>query len=351
MSIRCLSYRLAAVLALLGFFSGSAAAQQKLSSYQADVSQSSVSGLSSGAFMASQFHVAFSSTMVGAGIIAGGPFYCAGAFPFTSFLINALTICETPLPGLEPNPATLLSSAKIFAQAGRIDDLTNMKKQKVYLFSGKNDHTVTTAVVTQAAAFYKLAGVAMKNMHFVHNSPAGHAILTNNQQDAACATTATPYINNCKFNLSQVILPYIYGKLNAPAVRLSGHIIAFDQREFITSSLASMSETAYLYVPDSCISQSCKVHVVFHGCEQSVADIGDKFFTTTGYNELADSNNILVLYPQVQASALIPYNPKGCWDFWGYSSSNPFEPDFYSKQGPQMAAVKAMLDRLGQARQ
>jgi poly(3-hydroxybutyrate) depolymerase len=36
-----------------------------------------VSGISAGAFMASQFHVAFSSRVEGVGILAGGPFYCA----------------------------------------------------------------------------------------------------------------------------------------------------------------------------------------------------------------------------------------------------------------------------------
>jgi poly(3-hydroxybutyrate) depolymerase len=112
-----------------------------------------------------------------------------------------------------------------------------------------------------------------------------------------------------------------------------------------------MSDTGYAYIPKSCASQICRVHVAFHGCEQGATQIGNLFYSTTGYNELADSNNIIVLYPQVQASDLIPYNPKGCWDFWGYSSPNQFAPNFYSRQAPQMGAVKAMLDRLSQARQ
>lgn len=46
-----------------------------LPAYNADLSQTSVSGLSSGAFMAAQFSVAYSSLVVGAGVVAGGPFY------------------------------------------------------------------------------------------------------------------------------------------------------------------------------------------------------------------------------------------------------------------------------------
>src|SRR5215213_1995149 len=42
-----------------------------------DRSSITVSGLSSGAFFAHQFHVAYSSLVKGAGIVAGGPYGCA----------------------------------------------------------------------------------------------------------------------------------------------------------------------------------------------------------------------------------------------------------------------------------
>jgi poly(3-hydroxybutyrate) depolymerase len=41
-----------------------------------DPSKVTVSGLSSGGFMAVQMHVAYSSVFSGAGIFAGGPYYC-----------------------------------------------------------------------------------------------------------------------------------------------------------------------------------------------------------------------------------------------------------------------------------
>jgi len=43
------------------------------SSFNVDLAENSVSGLSSGAYMAVQFHIAFSSTLKGTAIIAGGP--------------------------------------------------------------------------------------------------------------------------------------------------------------------------------------------------------------------------------------------------------------------------------------
>ena len=38
--------------------------------------QTSVSGLSFGAFMAVQLQVDYSDSIIGAGVVAGGPYYC-----------------------------------------------------------------------------------------------------------------------------------------------------------------------------------------------------------------------------------------------------------------------------------
>ena len=51
----------------------------KLSGYNADIGESSISGISSGAFMAVQFATAWSSVIKGVGVVAGGPFWCAKA--------------------------------------------------------------------------------------------------------------------------------------------------------------------------------------------------------------------------------------------------------------------------------
>ena len=85
--------------------------------------------------------------------------------------------------------------------------------------------------------------------------------------------------------------------------------------------------------------------MAIHGCVQSVESVGDKFYTETGYNRWADTNKMLVLYPQVNKSALNPYNPKGCWDWWGYSGG-----DYAQKSGVQMKAIMRMTQRLAQPR-
>jgi hypothetical protein len=50
-----------------------------LSGYGASIGESSISGVSSGAFIAVQFATAWSAIIKGVGIVAGGPFWCAEA--------------------------------------------------------------------------------------------------------------------------------------------------------------------------------------------------------------------------------------------------------------------------------
>jgi poly(3-hydroxybutyrate) depolymerase len=323
-----------------------------LPALQADLAQTTVSGLSSGAFMASQFAVIHSSIVKGVGIIAGGPYYCAGypgRAPFIPYLTNALTVCENPSASeVEPPDAVVLfNRAQGFAAAGQIDPLANLRGQSVYLFSGRSDQTVTTAVVDQARHFYALAGTT--RVRYRDDVDAGHGMVTDQRGDNACAVTAAPYFNNCQLALAAEILNFVYPGLKPPSTKLGGTLIRFDQRRFAAAS-SGMAADGYAYVPAACASQACRVHVAFHGCRQGVAAIGDHFYARAGYNLLADANNIVMLYPQVAPSAPFPYNPRGCWDFWGYASANPLQPDFFTRSGVQVRAVRAMLDRLAAPR-
>ncbi len=320
-----------------------------LPALNADLSQTSISGLSSGGFMAAQYEVAFSNSIVGAGIVAGGPFYCSGSFSSNSFIMNATTTCMRPI-GPGPDAAKLLEHAQLFAKEGKIDDLTGLKKHKVYIFSGTKDNTVTTKVVDQTMRFLELAGVPKENITYVKTKSSGHALITNNANDVACEITAPPFINDCDMYQAHDILKQIYGNINPPSNKLNGKFIAFNQREFIDSDRSSMDDEAFAYVPASCEKSQCKVHVALHGCQQGAAVIGDRYYKTTGYNEMADSNNIIVLYPQVKPSKSVPLNPRGCWDFWGYSSPDSAHPNFFSKDAPQIKAIDKMVKRLGQTR-
>ncbi|QND82430.1 extracellular catalytic domain type 2 short-chain-length polyhydroxyalkanoate depolymerase [Chromobacterium vaccinii] len=325
--------KLKSLLCLAAALPLAAWAADPLPAFHGDAKQSSVSGLSSGAFMAAQYQVAYSASVVGAGVVAGGPYYCAqGSLPGT-------VAC---MAGPPPQPAQLLASAKQFAAAGRIDPLADLAKRRVYLFSGTQDNTVRTPVVDAAASFFQLAGVPAAQIAYQKQLPAGHAQITPAYGND-CGATASPYINHCSwqgqgYDQAGLILQHIYGALQAKASALTGRIVRFNQKPYAAAG-SSLADEGFVYVPRACAEgEACKVHIALHGCQQYAGKVGDAFYAHAGYNNWADSNRILVLYPQTTTSAA---NPQGCWDWFGYTG-----PAYAWKSGLQMRALKAMADRL-----
>lgn len=320
------------------------AAEPTLTGYGADPQQTSVSGLSSGAFMAVQMQVAYSGSIIGAGVVAGGPYYCAA-----NSMVNA-GICMGQVPFMPPNPYVMAGFAKDFAKARSIDPLSNLSKRRIYVFSGTDDSVVRQPAVDATVSFFQQMGVNSEQLKYVKTVPSGHAVITPSYGND-CAANADPYISHCTvddkgYDQAQAILEHIYGPLNPRVDTPAGKVVSFNQRTYASAS-TGMADTGYLYVPESCTATgaNCKVHVAIHGCVQSVESVGDQFYKDTGYNNWADNNKLLVLYPQVNKSDN-PYNPKGCWDWWGYSGSN-----YAVKSGAQMKAINAMVKQLAQPAQ
>jgi poly(3-hydroxybutyrate) depolymerase len=346
------SRRLAALLPLVcaaaGLIPTGSLAAEALPKLGADLTQSSVSGLSSGAFMAVQIQVAHASDIAGAGIVAGGPFACAEsaasrAFPFwpiavTQNTAQALNKCMKTDWG-EPDPALSVERAKELADAGAIDPIAGLKPDNVYLFSGNEDETVTRPVVRAAAEFYKKAGVDPGNISLVEKE-GGHAFLTE-QGGAACGISEAPFVSDCNYNQAQAILAWIYGPLSAPSPEPSGRFIVFDQGDFSEPG-DGFADEGVVYVPNACADRpGCRIHIALHGCDQSREEIGDTFIKDSGFAEIADQNRLIVLFPQVKASTV---NRHGCWDWWGYTGL-----DYLGKDAPQIKAIWAMAEKLAAA--
>lgn len=333
---------------LLGFVTGVVcavvhAAPGALDSFNVDPTATTVSGISSGGYMANQFHVAFSSTVSGAGILAAGPYYCA-----KGNVATALTDCTTPTALDPPDTAYSIRVTDDNAARAEIDRTSYLANAKVWLFSGTLDTTVYPIVVDRLYEYYRHY-TNPANIAYVNTISAAHSMVTddyghpcdhagdgNNPDDI--------FINDCDYSAAGKLLQHLYGTLRAPATTLSGTIVEFDQSLYVADPVShSMNPTGYAYIPAACDDGAiCRIHVAFHGCRQQPARIGDKFYRFAGYNKWADTNKIIVLYPQTINSDLPPvYNPRGCWDWWGYDDAN------YAKQsGRQMHAVKVMIDTL-----
>ena len=294
-----------------------------------DKTQTSVSGLSSGGFMAAQLHVGYSATFAkGAGIVAGGPFYCA-----EGSIVNATGRCMASPAGIPTS--TLVNTTNSWANAGSIDPVANLQGSKVYLFSGSIDSTVKTGVMDALKTYYN-SFVPSANMVYKKDISAEHAMITDDF-GSACSTKGSPYINDCNFDLAGAMLGHIYGALNPrnSGTLPEGNFVEFNQSQFITNH--GMAPTGWAYIPQACTAGAqCRLHVVLHGCQQNVSLVQQKYVRNTGYNRWADTNNMVMLYPQTSTAAT-----NSCWDWWGYDSAN-----YAKKSGPQMAAIKAMVDQL-----
>lgn len=334
--------RIAAAAVLVGASLGTAHAAAALPRLNIDASQTTVSGLSSGAFMANQLGYAYSATFKGVGVFAGGPYMCAGHSNYTACMYNA-TISSTMLSTMQADINNWSGTSN--------DSKANVAGQKIFMFVGTSDFTVGPNPMNGVQTQYTNSGVPAASLSYVQRANTAHVFPTDfdSTGNNACNSSASPYISNCGYDGAGAMFARFYGTLtarnNAPA---AANYIQFDQTAFTTN--AGMASTGWVYVPASCAGGAvCKVHVALHGCVQNYDSVGDKFLKNTGYTRWADSNNIVVLFPQTKvdntshatAASGSLANPNGCWDWIGWYGGN-----FAQKSGTQQAAIKAMVDQL-----
>ena len=120
------------------------------------------------------------------------------------------------------------------------------------------------------------------------------------------------------------------------------NLFQFDQTEFFTGSDTSINDFGFVYIPSACSdgSTACRLHISYHGCAQDYASIGDVWADHAGYNDWAEANNIIVVYPYAKKDVSLG-NSNACWDWWGYTGD-----DYVLKKGVQMEFSKKVLDRL-----
>lgn len=338
----------ATLFVVAALFALPATGAERLAPYGANLSETSVSGLSSGAAMALQFHVAHSGIVKGAGIIAGIPYDCAEDSSNRAINNCMKPDADHPLP----SPTHLKDITDSLARSGAVDNVANLNDARVWLFSGRKDETVLPVVMDAARDYYALY-VPSDRIVYRKDIDAGHAMVTEDYGDKDCAATKSPFIVNCHFEAAEALLEQIYGPLNPPSAQTTGKYVEFDQKEFLPDGSAynhSLSDVGYAYIPHVCALETCRVHVALHGCKQQSAEIGDAFYKHAGYNRWADTNHIIVVYPQTISrwgwgwpfyTLNFVWNPNACWDWWGYDSA-----DYPTKKGPQVAAIRAMVERL-----
>lgn len=308
-----------------------AAASAQVPPLKLDVEQITVSGLSSGGYMANQMHLAYSDWIAGAGILAAGPYYCA-----KGDITVALSQCvDKSDPAIDTDALT--QRIRELATQKKLADLSNLKQDKVWLFHGSRDTRINASVSDALAAQYQTF-VPKQQIEYVNDKPIAHVFPTKDR-GGQCMKSESPFIGSCDYDAAGDMLNFLMDDLQPASDTLSGKVVSFDQHKLGGASASTLADKGYAYIPASCAEgENCQVHVSFHGCNQYAETVGMAYVEQTGLNQWADSNNMVVVYPQTQSSLVMPLNPQGCWDWWGYTGEN-----YATRSGKQLNAVRNIV--------
>jgi poly(3-hydroxybutyrate) depolymerase len=289
-----------------------------------DENRMTVSGISSGAHMATQLHIAYSDLFSGAAILSGGPYNCAA-----NSLMTAMQRCMTTSES--PPVAELAAGIRAAAAEGKVADPANLADDRVWLFRGTQDSKISAPVHWAAADLYA-EFIPADQIRRVEGIDADHVFPANGRGND-CHEVVPPYVGDCGYDGAGELLGYLYPGLSEPGAGAGGDLL---EVELPGAGNADLMETAYLYVPSACQggAQSCALHLVLHGCAQSAEAVGTDFIEMSGYLPWAGANGIVLAFPQVEKSMVAPMNPHGCWDWWGYTGD-----DYAWRSGKQMKVL------------
>lgn len=299
----------------------------KLKPIKAEIS---VSGISSGAYMAEQYHVANSKRVKSATLFAVGPYYCSQGNSY-----NALNACMDTKDQLSIDDS--IDKISELEARGVIDPSSNVKNSKVTIINGKRDLTVKESVSSSAVDFYKKLGV--KKVNYLNTFDIAHTFPTINKGNDCKADSSSPYISSCGIDGAKIVFKTFKPLLvKSPREYKENRLFYIKQWEDYSIDNLYVSKHAVAYVPEACEKSNCDLHISFHGCRQTRFDIDDQYIKDTGLINYAESNKTIVLFPQTLPNLL--WNPNGCWDWWGYSGT-----DFYSNEASQIKVVNRLVEK------
>lgn len=286
-----------------------------------------VSGVSSGAYMAVQVQVALADRVRGVASLAGGPYHCA-----QGSVTRAVGPCTE---GGDIDAAALVQFARQAAAAGQIADPAHLAGSRVWLFNSPADDVVAPEV-GQALADFFAAFADPLDVVRVTDVDAAHGWPTVDRGQS-CQDVGGSFINACDYDAAGALLNHLLGELNPPAAgEPAGSVLRLDLSAYFSEG-SSVAGEGLVFVPQECAAEpaACRLHISFHGCRQSAELVGEEFVRSVGLNEWAAANRIVVIYPQVTQTML---NPQGCWDWWGYTGD-----DYDLASGKQVAGVAALI--------
>ena len=231
------------------------------------------------------------------------------------------------ITGQKVTTNTLYAKAQELANAGKIDPISNLSSRRAYVQAGASYEAVYQSAGETATSLFSRFGC---NVLSKFDLDTGHGIPTLDYGQP-CNSQG---LLDCDYEGATELLKHLYGSLTANVAMKSENLIYFDQSENFSSDL-DLNDKAVIYVPDGCKNSSgCKVHVQFHGCGANIDSAGDYYTKNSGFNEVAEANNIIVLYPQGSGR---------CFDGENYFNNGD---QFATKEGEHIKRMWNMVKRI-----
>lgn len=307
----------------------------------ASTESTSVIGVSSGGYMATQLAVAWPSRFAGLGVVAAGPWGCARGE-------LGLALGQCMFTRLGPPDLEAIEARHADYQARDLAGSDQaLSKLRAFVWHGGNDRVVDPALGDALAE--QLGGwltSAEEPLRVVRDDDAAHGwpVGADSQAPAAvlsdCTAGGEGHLLACGRDIAGEAMRWLHGAPEGEPEAI-GRLVRFDQSRWDARGLA---DAGYVFIPEVCRAGGCPVTIALHGCTMSAAEGDERFVRYSGLNAWAAADRRIVLYPQASASLA---NPKGCWDWWGFAESAwQLDPLHDSRDGSQVEALMAMLDRL-----
>ena len=363
-----------------------------------------VSGISSGADFVVNLHVAHSKTISGVGVFAGQAYHCSVTrFPKDALvpLNPGVPVCD----GCPKNATLgydhckqhpeyvdvdlLVDYAARQSALGAIDNVSNIQAHQLYFYRGTHDTCYKTGAEEATLGFYSRLTLDRGNGNRVayrgdvgsdHAQPTGPRYPGEAEWGGPCGGKGGgkgkgpwSYIEACGYDGAGGVLKHMYGdSLEQPAGPAKPeNLLVFDQSAFWVNAThpelkspnlpadgsGGTAAFAYAYVPARCRKPAhkaaaggqpppqgagCRLHLYHHGCG---GPWGSDFYNGVahhgGFNEWAEANELVVVYPAMSSWGATGQTRGGCWD--GYAQTGS---DYGLKSGAQISVVHNMIARL-----
>lgn len=188
-----------------------------------NLDQTTVSGLSSGGYMAAQFQRAHADWVKGAAIVAAGPVYCA-----QNNLMTALDHCinkvGSPIPLADIN-----KQLKDWTAQGLLASEAQMKQSKIWLLHGTADQKISKEVANTLYQQYQ-DWLPSAQLHYVQDKNFAHHMPTIGE-GSACEISEAPFLGQCNYDAAGEALRFIRADLKAPVEQSNGTVYPIEQQK------------------------------------------------------------------------------------------------------------------------